>query len=239
MSMKSMEKNSKEEFLRKIPLFSDLSVEELQNVQRVFQEKSYKKHQVIFLEEETGLYMYIVLSGKVKVLKSSAEGREHILAIHYTGEFFGEMSLLDGKTTPATIIAMEPCRLLIVCKEDFLRTILGNQKVLARIIAILCERLREAWNQLPLLTSASAEDRILSTLRHLAEKSGVRDNRGIIVNMRITHMELAEMCGTSRETATRIILKLQNQGYLDIVDHKFVLLEKALALAKSETGIHS
>lgn len=229
MSMKNMEKNSREEFLKKIPLFIDLTQDELQNIQRIFIEKAYKKHQVIFLEEETGLYMYIVQSGKVKVLKSSAEGKEHILAIHYTGEFFGEMSLLDGKTTPATIIAMEPCRLLIVSKEDFLRSLLGNQKVATRIISILCDRLREAWNQLPLLTTASAEDRILTTLRRLAEKSGVRDHRGIIVNMRITHMELAEMCGTSRETATRIVLKLQSQGYLDIVDHKFVLLEKALA----------
>jgi len=229
MSMKNMEKNSREEFLKKIPLFTDLTQDELLNIQRIFVEKAYKKHQVIFLEEETGLYMYIVQSGKVKVLKSSPEGKEHILAIHYTGEFFGEMSLLDGKTTPATIIAMEPCRLLIVSKEDFLRSLLGNQKVATRIIFILCDRLREAWNQLPLLTTASAEDRILSTLRRLAGKSGVRDHRGIIVNMRITHMELAEMCGTSRETATRIVLKLQSQGYLDIVDHKFVLLEKALA----------
>jgi len=228
MSVKEFEKNIKDDFLRKVPLFNDLTPTEFEEIRRVFLERSYKKHQVVFLEEETGTYMYLVQNGKVKAVKSSPEGKEHILAIHYTGEFFGEMSLLDGKTSPATIVAMEPCKLLIISKNDFQYTLMRNQKIVGRMVTILCERLRDAWNQLPFLTSASAEDRIMSTIRRLAEKSGVRDQRGIIVNTRITHMELAEMCGTSRETATRILLKLQAQGYLDIVDHKFVLLEKAL-----------
>ncbi len=221
-----IEKNTKEEFLKRVPLFYDLTSEELAEIQRVFIERNYRKHQVVFLEEETGSYMYLVQSGKVKVIKSSPEGKEHILAIHYSGEFFGEMSLLDGKTAPATIVAMEPCKLLIVSRNDFLKTLMGNQKIAHRMITILCERLRDAWNQLPFLTFASAEDRIMSTMHRLADKSGVRDHRGIIINTRITHLELAEMCGTSRETATRILLKLQDQGILDIVDHKFVLLDK-------------
>jgi CRP-like cAMP-binding protein len=217
---------AKEEYLRKVPLFSALSTEELGDLMRVFQERGYKKNQIIFLEEDTGEYMYLVRSGKVKVSKATPEGKENILAIHNTGEFFGEMSLLDGKTAPATVTAMEPCRLLIVSRGDFQNVLMRNEKISSRLLTILCNRLREAWSQIQNLSFASAETRILSTLNRLAQSSGVRDRRGVIINVKITHMELAEMAGTSRETATRIIIKLQAEGLLDIVDHKFVLLDQ-------------
>jgi CRP-like cAMP-binding protein len=123
---------------------------------------------------------------------------------------------------------MEPCRLLIVSKQDFQNVLVRNEKIAARLLAILCIRLREAWSQIQTLSFANAETRILSTMNRLAQSSGVRDRRGVIINVKITHMELAEMAGTSRETATRIITKLQEEGRLDIVDHKFVLLDQAL-----------
>jgi CRP/FNR family transcriptional regulator len=162
----------------------------------------------------------------VKVSKATAEGKENILAIHNSGEFFGEMSLLDGKTSPATVTAMEPCRLLIISKHDFINVLMRNDKISNRLITVLCLRLREAWNQIQTLSFSSAETRIMSTLQRLAQSSGVRDKRGVIVNVKLTHMELAEMAGTSRETATRIIIKMQEEGILDIVDHKFVLLDQ-------------
>lgn len=217
----------KEDFLKKVSLFSELSTDELNDIQRVFVEKIYKKNQIIFLEEDTGEYMYLVKSGKVKVSKATPEGKENILAIHNTGEFFGEMSLLDGRTAPASVTAMEPCRLLIISKHDFANVLMRNEKVAGKLIAVLCHRLREAWNQIQTLSFSSAETRILATLNRLAQTSGVRDKRGIIVNVKLTHMELAEMAGTSRETATRIIIKLQEEGILDIVDHKFVLLDQS------------
>jgi CRP-like cAMP-binding protein len=216
----------KEEFLKKVPLFSTLSTEELADLMRVFQERVYKKNQIIFLEEDTGEYMYIVRAGKVKASKATPEGKENILAVHNSGEFFGEMSLLDGKTSPATVTAMEPCRLLIISKLDFQTVLMRNERIASRLLSILCMRLREAWSQIQTLSFANAETRILSTLNRLAQSSGVRDRRGVIINVKITHMELAEMAGTSRETATRIIIKLQEEGLLDIVDHKFVLLDQ-------------
>lgn len=217
----------KEEFLKKVPLFSNLSEAELHDIQGVFIEKNYKRNQIIFLEEDTGEYMYLVKSGKVKVSKATPEGKENILAIHVTGEFFGEMSLLDGQTAPATVTAMEACRLYIVSKSDFNHVLMRNERTSRKLIAVLCKRLREAWDQIQTLSFSSAEARILATLSRLAENSGVRDTRGVIINMKLTHLELAEMAGTSRETATRIIIKLQDEGLLDIVDHKFVLLDKA------------
>ncbi len=100
--------------IRSVPLFSTLSDDEFSQHRHIFVAKAYRKNQVIFLEEETGNYMYLVLTGKVKVAKAGTGGKEIILAIHRAGDFFGEMSLLDGKTAPATVSAMEDSKIISV-----------------------------------------------------------------------------------------------------------------------------
>lgn len=87
----------KVDLIRAVPLFSTLTDDEFNRLAHIFAVRAYSKNQIIFLEEETGSYMYLVLSGKVKVAKAGTGGKETILAIHRAGDFFGEMSLLDGK----------------------------------------------------------------------------------------------------------------------------------------------
>src|SRR5512143_1318277 len=98
------------DLIRRVPLFATLSDAEFKSIEHVFVVRNFQKNQVIFMEAATGHYMYIVLSGKVKVTKTNRSGKESILAIHQMGDFFGEMSLLDGKTAPATVSAMEDCK---------------------------------------------------------------------------------------------------------------------------------
>src|SRR5262245_26381676 len=150
----------KSDFIRRVPLFQGLSEAECRALEPIFQVKSFQKNQVIFLEEETGNYMYIVMAGKVKVSKATASGKESILSIHQPGDFFGEMSLLDGKTTPATVSAMEDCKIISIGKADFHRVLMRNEKIVAQIIQVLCSRLRQVWNQIQTLSYSSAESRI-------------------------------------------------------------------------------
>ena len=105
--------------LKRIPFFAGLSDTEIRQLQRTFQVKEYDKDEVILLEEQTADYMYLVYSGKVKAVKISEGGKESILAIHEEGEYFGEMALLDGKTAPATVIAMERAVIALIGKTDF------------------------------------------------------------------------------------------------------------------------
>jgi CRP/FNR family cyclic AMP-dependent transcriptional regulator len=212
----------KPDFLRRVPLFSTLTDEEFNRLQHIFVTRSFNKNQVIFLEEETGSYMYLVLAGKVKVTKATASGKESILAIHRPGDFFGEMALLDGKTSPATVSAMEDCKIISISSADFHNHLMRNEKVVKQIIQVLCARLRQVW-QAQTLSYSNAEARIRMGLYELSKKHGIRDSRGTIIDLKITHQELAEMVGTSRETVTRAMARLRQQKILQIEQRRIIL----------------
>ncbi len=215
----------KNEFIHRVPLFASLTDAEFNSLEHIFLVKRYNKNQVIFQEEETGNYMYIVVSGKVKVSKSNASGRESILAIHQPGDFFGEMSLLDGKTAPATVSAMEDCKIISVSRQDFSNYLMTNQKVMHQMIQVLCSRLRQVWSQVHFLSHSSADARIRAGILQLSSRYGLADNRGVLINLRITHQELAEMVGTSRETVTRTLATLRRKGILKIDQRRMILLD--------------
>jgi len=214
----------KVDLIRSVPLFSTLTDEEFNQLRHIFTVKAYHKNQIIFLEEETGSYMYLVLSGKVKVAKSGTAGKETILAIHRTGDFFGEMSLLDGKTAPATVSAMEDAKIISVSGADFHKYLMHNEKVMLQIINVLCSRLRQVW-QTQSLSSSTADARIRMGIHQLAMRHGIRDAHGIIIDLKITHQELAEMVGTSRETVTRVLARLREQGIIEIDQRRMTLMD--------------
>jgi CRP/FNR family transcriptional regulator, cyclic AMP receptor protein len=221
----------KADMIRRVPLFSTLSQDEFNQLERIFVMRSFGKGQIIFLEEETGTYMYLVLSGKVKVTKAGTGGKETILAIHRAGDFFGEMSLLDGKTSPATVSAMEDAKIISVSGVDFHKYLMHNEKVMLQIIQVLCARLRQVW-QTQSLNSSTADARIRMGIYQLAKRHGIRDAHGTIIDLKITHQELADMVGTSRETVTRTIARLREQGILEIEQRRITLIDAEALLAE-------
>jgi len=225
----------KVDLIRSVPLFSTLSDDEFNQLAHIFVARAYRKNQVIFMEEETGTYMYLVLSGKVKVAKASAGGKETILAIHRTGDFFGEMSLLDGKTSPATVSAMEDSKIISVSGADFHKYLLHNEKVMLQLIQVLCARLRQVW-QTQTLSSSTADARIRMGVHQLAQKHGIRDAHGIIIDLKITHQELAEMVGTSRETVTRVLTRLREQGIIEVDQRRITLLSPKALMESTVDG---
>jgi len=222
----------KVEMIRKVPLFSTLTDDEFSQLEHIFVTRAYRKGQIIFLEEETGNYMYLVLAGKVKVSKSGTGGKETILAIHRTGDFFGEMSLLDGKTAPATVSAMEDSKIISLSGADFHKYLLHNEKVMLQIIHVLCARLRQVW-QTQSLSSSTADARIRMGIYQLAKRHGIRDAHGTIIDLKITHQELAEMVGTSRETVTRVLAHLREQGIIEINQRRMTLINPEALLHES------
>jgi len=202
-------------FLRKVPLFAELADDELAEIGAHFHERSYPRNSVIFLEDETGDYMYVVREGRVKVVRQMPSGKETILAFHDAGEYFGEMSLLDGGTTPASVIAVAPTTILSLSRRDF-RSLLGNPKVNEALLRMLCQRCREAWAQVEILTLHHAEARIRLLLHRLCQSKGDEDPEGVRLGSRLTHRELADMAGITRESASRAVSRLQKLGLLRV-----------------------
>ncbi len=224
-NLSKFKKSDSNNFIKSISLFAYLSDEELSELKRIIIKKRFSKEEIILLEEDTSNYMYFIYSGKVKAVQISEDGREQILAIHKKGESFGEMSLLDGKTSPATVMAMEDADVGLIAKNDFERYLLKNSKVLKQIISLLSSRLREAWLRLKVLSFADSEHRVRAVLKLLGEQNGIKDMRGTIISIKLTHKDIAAYASVSRETVTRLFDRLLKNKEIEILSDKHILLK--------------
>lgn len=212
---------------RNIPFLACLSDAGLEELRRVITERRFFRKQVVFHEEDTTNYLYFVYAGKVKVIQTSPDGKERIMAIHRKGDFFGEMAILDGKTAPATVVAMEDSEIGFISKADFERCLLSNPRALREIIVMLCARLREAWLTLKVNSFEDTEHRIRAVLKNMGKQFGIKDNRGTIIAVKLTHRDIAHFASTSRETTTRFLRRFTKAGWIEILDQKYILLKPA------------
>jgi CRP/FNR family transcriptional regulator len=219
------EKSCVPHVLKKIPLFGVLNDEELSKLQELIVNRRFSKNQIVLLEEDTPKYLYIIYSGKVKVIKTNIDGKEQILAIHKKGDFFGEMSLLDKKTSPASVIAIEDSYIGLLFQNDFENYFLTDQRLLKQIISILCGRLREAWLMVKVLGFTGAEEKIRAILKLISISYGIKDTRGTIIAVRLSHRDIASYASLSRETVTRLIDKFIADDEIEIIDKKYILLK--------------
>ena len=217
-------KKRNDSILNSIPFFSGLSNIDLQELESHIKKKSVKKNEVVLFEEETTKYMYIVYSGKVRVVKINMDGREQIITIHKKREFFGEMALLDGKTSPATVIAMEDSEIGLLSRDSFERFTKNNNVMHNNIIKALCSQLRQAWMMIRIMSFDNAEKRIMAVLNRMQELYGVVDKRGGIISIKLTHQQIANYASVTRETATRILNRLEKESMIEILDGKNILL---------------
>jgi len=220
------QKKRTDQILNGIPFFSGLSEEDLQELESHIRRKRIAKNEVVLFEEETTKYMYIVYSGKVRVVKINLDGREQIITIHKKKEYFGEMALLDGKTSPATVIAMEDSEIGLLSRDDFDHFIENNNAMRRNIITALCTQLREAWMMIRIMSFDNAEKRIMAVLSRMQELYGVVDNRGGIINIKLTHQQIASYASVTRETVTRVLNRFEKESIIEILDGKCILLTK-------------
>ena len=219
--------NAYKQLDRKVQFFSDLSPEESELIELVVIKKLFRKDQIVLSEEEGSKYMYFVYSGKVRIVKMSEDGREQIISFHKKGDYFGEMSLLDGKTAPATVIANRDAVIGLLHKVDFVYNLLSHEGIRNKIIRLLCTNLRDAWKMVKVLSFDSAESRVIAALNHLQQIYGVNDDRGVIINIKLTHQMIASYASVARETATRILNKLEQTGEIATLENKSYLLKKS------------
>ena len=215
-------KGTELQFLGEIPLFADFSPDELAHATALFEEKRYKRGAILFFEEDTGNYMYVVKSGRVKVSRVLPSGKEMILTFHDEGDYFGELSLIDGGTAPATVTAVVPTSILTINHRRF-AGLLKNPKIKEALLRNLCGRLREAWAQVEVLSFHNASARVRAVLYDLCQSKGIPTIDGTMISLRLTHKQIADLIGISRETATRVLSQLQADGLVRVRARRFVV----------------
>ncbi len=209
--------------LLEIPLFLGLSDKQLIELNEIANFNQYSAGEILFLEEDPADAFYAVLEGEVKIVKVTADGKEIILDTMVEGDFFGEMGILDERDRSATALISKKSRLMVLEKDNFIRFIKGNPEIALKIIIELSHRLRQANQGIEGLAFLDVESRLKRLLLRLAKK-GKQGVSSLVLEKSITHQEMAKYIGSSRETVTRLINKLENQGFLKIEDSKIIML---------------
>jgi CRP-like cAMP-binding protein len=199
--------------LRAIPMFSSVSNEALESIASLLIERGFPKHKTIVEEGAPGDYMYIIVEGRVKVTKLSGDGREKILELLDVGDFFGEMSLFDEAPRSASVKAMSQVRILALARNDFLRLLARSPDLALSVIQELTRRLRQVDEQASSLSFQRVKERTMGLLMRLAREEP--DQQGRPRTPVLTHQQIADMIGTSRETVTRAIKGLKADGWLE------------------------
>jgi CRP/FNR family cyclic AMP-dependent transcriptional regulator len=212
------------ESLTKAEVFSTLTVDELKEVRNNMIVKKFRKNETILYEEDTNKYMYVILEGSAKVAKMTEDGKEIILAVHEAGDSFGEISLIDGKTTTASVLAMQDSIIAFMLRESFFSLIYSQKKILENLLKKLCSLIRENVDTIELLNFNNASQRIKVLFMKLSHKYGEETSKGIILRIKLTHQDMANMAGLTRETVTRVIDKWQQKGDLFFLKNRTIVL---------------
>jgi len=199
--------------LRTIPLFAHVDDESLASMGELLIERRIPKHQTIVEEGLAGDYMYVIREGEVKVTKLSGDGREKILELLGPGDFFGEMSLLDNSVRSASVKSLSETRILALSRHDFLKELRRNADLAMAVIQELTRRVRQMDEQASSLSFQRVKERTEGLLRRLAKNES--DAEGRHSTPPLTHQQIADMIGTSRETVTRIVKRLKQDGWLE------------------------
>ena len=212
--------------LRNVPLFSVLPEGQLSLLTSVVSRKSYPRNSKIITAGELTDSLYVIISGRLKVLMSDDEGREVILAILDSNDFFGEMGLLDDSPRSASVIALEACELLILSKREFKKCLSDNFELSLAVMRGLVKRLREADEKIGSLALMDVYGRVA---RLLLEMSETIDGQKVVIK-KLAKQDIAKMIGASREMVSRVMKDLQVGGYIEVRGRSIFLRENILSV---------
>ena len=217
--------NSLGECLQLVPIFSDLPEEVIEQVLMVGNKKTYAKDSVILVEEEVGTALFVIIKGKVKVSRSSSDGREVILSILSDSDFFGEMSILDGMNRSATVVALDDTELFIIQRKEFLDLLNKHPEITIALLSELTQRLRNADMKIKALSLKDAEGKVATVILQLADDIGKIRQGTVEIEKLPLQQDLANMAGTSRETISRTLHSFAKKGLVELEGSKLKIID--------------
>lgn len=223
---KSVDIHQLASFLRGVELLNGLSSEDLLRVAQMCQLSRFRRAERIFTESQPGACLYVVMEGRVKIFGSSTQGRSKTFAYLEPGDFFGEMSLIDEEVRSASASALEDSVLIMLKSDDFRKLSLSRPAIALTMLKTLSGRLRRANREIEALSFNNVLGRIAQILLDLAERYGKTTNEGILIDMTLSHKELAEMAGTAREVISRVISRFRRIGCVSFADSKLIITDR-------------
>lgn len=203
-------------------LFGGLPEEEVREIEKIAVTKSFKRGESIFFEGDPGEGFYMVVSGKVKIYKTSLSGKEQILHIFGKGEPFGEVPVFHGMPFPANATALEKTELIFFPRKKFVELVNGMPSLVMNMLAVLSMRLRRFATQIENLSLKEVPARLAGYLLYLSKE---QDNPEQVV-LEISKGQLASLLGTIPETLSRIFAKMSEEGLISVNGKEISLLDR-------------
>ena len=213
------------DFLLYVPIFADLENEAIEMISKIGSKKTYVKDSIILMEEEVGSALFVIIKGKVKVARTSNDGREVILSILGESDFFGEMAILDGLTRSATVTALEDSELFLIERTDFLNLLRQHPEVSISLLYELTTRLRAADMKIKSLSLKDAEGKVATVILQLADDVGMIKHGIVEIEKLPLQQDLANMAGTSRETISRTLHAFAKRGLVELDGSKLRIMD--------------
>jgi CRP-like cAMP-binding protein len=218
------------ELLSRVPLFAGLSEREVAELAQVAVPRSWLAGEAVFREGDSGDTCYVIRSGGVRVTRRHSDGRQITLAELREGDLFGELAMFGGETRSATVEALEPTSGVALLAGDLRRTMLAHPAIAVAMLEGLADRIRAANERLSRQTFQTVEGRVASALLGQVEALGAGSSAGAgprDVLIRATQSEIAQLSGSSRESASRFLAKLERAGVITTGRGKILVHEPA------------
>lgn len=224
-----------DDLLRRIPLFRRVTVEDRARIMEVSHLKHYARGDLIFAEGDPADVFLIITEGRVKVFKATPAGKEIILEIFGPGDPLGAVAVYESTRLPASAVALEDIECLAIAREDFFRLLERHPALVRALLSGLTMRLVELTRRLAEMMGSRVEARFARLFLKLADQICKPERGGIFVPMPLARQELADLTGTTIETAIRIMSRWQKEEVMRTEKDGFVILDRA-ALEETATA---
>jgi len=208
-------------------LFSDLTDGQLEIFKEAVKTSLHKKRDVIFVEGDPCPGFYVVKSGRVKLLKTSRDGKEQIIKILQPGELLGMETFYDGKRYGNTAMAMDDCEICFIEKRTFFDIIGRHPTIAKKIIIALSKELDNAYSKIGTMGLLNAKEKMAHLLYTLAKDYGSNENGRIKLNLSLSRLEIAELLGITQETAIRLLKSFKDEGIIEIKRKEIIIKSPA------------
>ena len=209
--------------LRKTPLFASLTEAEIHALAARVSKRHFQRGELLFGEGDPCTGLFLVVSGKIRIFKLSAAGREQVLAVEGPGSSFAELPVFDGGNYPAAASALEDANVLFISRKDFQNFCREHPDVALKVIAVVGSRLRRLVGIIEELSFTTVRQRLIAVVLRLAEAGGRPSKEGVHLELTMSHQDLAAELGTVRELVSRNLSRLQAEGYLEVDGRKIVV----------------
>jgi CRP/FNR family transcriptional regulator len=219
---------------KRVPIFSAFDQEELNKVTDLIVRKQYKKGELVIIEGSQLEHMIIINTGKVKAFRDTNEGKEQILYIFSEGDFFGEKNLLRDREATYNVEALEETGVCTIHKKAFQELLREYPNLGSKVMEELCNRLDRLENVIESMGTKNVETRVNTVLLEFSDKYGKKHPKGIMIELPLSREGIANYIGLTRETVSRKMSLLQDEGIIEMIGNKKVIIINKDALKDSE-----